>query len=200
MTFLCYKLCDLPADSAAQALLDASELAAYAQRGDTFLKTRSTLKRELARRLDTPASELHLSMTEHGKPILPGSPLHFNLSHSAEHLCIAFHSSPVGVDIQLSRPKAATERLAARIMCPQQLQAWRARGATAAEFFDCWCTAEALVKQAAATIWQAQQFPFLWYPGRIQPLFAGAPHVRLFTPADGYHGAVAYHPSPSEQA
>ena len=200
MTYLCYKLSDLPADSEAQALLDANELAAYAQRGDTYLKTRSTLKRELARRLGVNAAELHLRTTEHGKPILPDSPVHFNLSHSGDLLCIAFHDTPIGVDIQTIRPKAATERLAARIMCPQQLEAWKRRGASPTEFFDCWCTAEALVKQAAATIWQALQFPFLWYPGRIQPLYDGAPCIKLFTPAEGYCGAVAYHPSSPLQA
>ncbi len=192
MTYLCYKLSTLPATAAEEALLDASERAAFASRGNTYLRCRACLKRELARILDTTPENLRFTTGPHGKPELPHSPLHFNQSHSGELLCLAFHSAPIGVDIEKQRPKAASERVAARIMCSQQLAAWKARGADVGEFFDCWCAAEALVKHAGLSIWQATEFPFLWVAGHIRPLYTPAPDIRLFSPAPGYHGAIAY--------
>lgn len=199
MTYLCYRLSSLPATDAEKALLDTAELDSLTSRGSNYLRSRACLKRELARRLNTTPETLSFTIGPHGKPELPQSPLHFNQSHSGELLCLAFHDAPIGVDIERHRPKAATERLASRIMCPQQLAAWQTRGAQAAEFFDCWCAAEALVKHAGLSIWHAGNFPFLWVAGHIRPLFDAAPTLQLFTPAPGYYGAIAYTPIPATE-
>ncbi len=193
MDYLCYRLNNLPSEITNLELLDAAERASYAQRGEPYLKTRCLLKRELARRLHLPIREIRFTITEHGKPELPGSGLHFNLSHTADLLCLAFHNAPVGIDIQQLRPTSANRRLAGKIMCDRQLAAWQKRGESVAEFFSCWCTAEALVKHAGATIWQALDFPFLYHPTEeIEALFSTAPTIRLFTPQAGFQGAVAY--------
>lgn len=142
--------------------------------------------------LHRPPESLIFTYSKLGKPQLADSELHFNQSHSGDYLCLAVHNAPIGVDIQQIRPTSATKRLAERLMHPQQLQAWQTRGSTPGEFFACWCAAEALVKHAAASIWHAQNYPFLWQGGHIRPLFDHAPEVRLFTPAPGYCGAVAY--------
>ena len=59
------------------------------------------------------------------------------------------------------------------------------------DFFASWCVAEALVKHAGATVWQAREFPFLYHHGRVETLFEGAPNIKIFSPAAGYCGAVA---------
>lgn len=77
-------------------------------------------------------------------------------------------------------------------MCDEQLAGFISRGCPETEFFICWCTAEALVKHAGDTMWQARKYPFVYYPGRIACRFSGAPAIHLFTPMPGYQGAVAY--------
>lgn len=198
MDYLCYRLSELPPQAVALSLLSPAEQQQYAQRPYSSLAARCLLKQELARRLKQEAHHIELIINEHGKPALPDNSLHFNLSHSGDLLCLAFHHAPVGVDIQQLRPRAATPRLAKKIMCSRQLSDWMARGADVGEFFACWCAAEALVKHAGATVWQAREFPFLYADGHIEPQFHGAPDVRLFSPAAGYCGAVASEKSESE--
>lgn len=173
-------------------LLNEEERAQYARRGETYLLVRYLLKRELSRRTGLPPQELHWRYSSTGKPLLDGCP--FNISHSGDYLCLAFHHRAIGVDIERIRPSRVRKALAARFMHPEQQEAFLSRGGTPEEFFSCWCAMEALVKQAAATVWQAQDFPFLFKNGRIHPLFENAPQVELFEPAPGYCGAVAFHP------
>lgn len=172
--------------------LDATESAAYAQRGERYLLTRSLLKRELSRLSGIPAEDIRFTYTEHGKPEFAAQA--FNLSHSADLLCLAFHHRAIGVDIQLMREPKRMHLIARRIMCTEQWQAWQDRGCPTAEFFACWCAAEALVKLHGGTIWQASSFPFLYSHGRIIPRYDNAPQVETFIPAAGYCGAISYLP------
>ncbi|MBR2127046.1 MAG: 4'-phosphopantetheinyl transferase superfamily protein [Akkermansia sp.] len=198
MDYLCYRLSELPPHAADLNLLPPVEQQQYAQRPYSSLVARCLLRQELARRLHRTLSDIELTTNAHGKPSLLHNELHFNLSHSGDLLCMAFHHAPVGVDIQQLRPRTATQRLAERMMCRQQLSRWLDGGADVGEFFACWCAAEALVKHAGATVWQAREFPFLYRHGRIEPLFTGAPVVKLFSPAAGYCGAVAVERRDSE--
>lgn len=180
----------MKAGKADLALLDERERQIHKARGDRYLLVRALLKRELSRRTGIPAEKIRFSYTPNGKPVMPG--IHFNLSHSGNQLCLAFHDKPIGVDIQQIRPHAPVTKLAPRIMCPEQLELFLNRGAGTQEFFYCWCIAESLVKQAASTIWQAPRYPFLYHNGAPSPLFSPAPQIELFSPAPGYCGAIAY--------
>lgn len=176
------------------AALDAEEQQTYARRGLPYLQERTLLRRELARLSGIPAEDIRFTYSEHGKPEFAPQP--FNLSHSGQLLCLAFHHSAVGVDIEHMRPRTGLARPAKRIMCARQLAAWQERGCPLQEFYTCWCTAEAVIKLYGSSIWQAQQYPFLYHPGdkpHIELLWSGAPTVQIFTPAEGYAGAVAYH-------
>lgn len=192
MDYLCYKLSELPPGTADLSQLPVEEQELCTRRGRAYLLTRCLLRQELARRLNTAPQSIKLEYSQHGKPGLPGHPLHFNLSHSADLLCLAFHHAPVGIDVQELRPRTVSERLAERIMCPKQLKKWQQRGKSPEEFFTCWCIAEALVKHAASTIWQAKDYPFLIHESHVQTLYENAPTLRVFHPAPGYLGAVAY--------
>lgn len=200
MTLLYYRLSSLPCSTAEQAVLAPEEWAAAQKRGSNYIRTRAVLRRELADRLGCPPQEIAFVYSEHGKPALPENPLYFNLSHSGDLLCLALHHAPIGVDVQQIRPHSVSARLAERIMCPAQLEAWQARGEQPQEFFDCWCAAEALVKHAGDTIWQAAaHHPFLWHNGHIRPLNTESPQVQLISPASGYCGAVAFSTSEPPQ-
>jgi len=190
MDYLCYNLAVPHAGMDRVSLLDERERQVFARRGNMYLLERNLLKHELARRTGRPPESIRLVLSPHGKPLLEG--LHFNLSHSGDWLCLAFHDAPVGVDIQEIRRDVCMEALARRIMCAEQWEGFMSRGARAEEFYACWCAAEAFSKHAAGTIWQVRSYPFLYQEGRIKPLFGHAPVAELFSPAPGYCGAVAY--------
>lgn len=190
MHYLVYNLRRTQAPLLAPEELDPTEQAAYARRGAPYLLERSLLKHELARLTGTPAREIRFTYTEHGKPTWHGC--HFSISHSGEWLCLAFHHSPIGVDIEHIRPRPRLASVAARIMSPQQLAAWEQRGCHAAEFYACWCTAEAIIKLRGDTMWHAPRYPFTYIPGGgIRADFAPAPQVELFEPAPGFAAALA---------
>lgn len=196
MDYLLFRLDALPEGEL--TLLDEAEQAQYAARGESFLRVRSQLKRELALRTGKAAGDLRFTYSPAGKPLCAEQD--FNLSHSGELLCMAFHGGPVGVDIQQHRALSHLRSVAERILSEEQLAALELFGFPPQEFFDCWCTAEALVKWAGDSIFHARRYPFIYDGGRIRPLFDGAPRVQLFRPAEGYSGAVAYGGCPGENA
>lgn len=196
MHYLVYHLPSVTVELLSPQNLDARERAAYAARGESYLTMRSLLKRELARLTGQAAEEIRFTYGAHDKPELATQ--HFNISHSGEMYCMAFHHTEVGVDIEQMRTRQNLPALARRIMCAEQHAAWVSRGCMAEEFYDCWCAAEAVIKLYGASIWQAQQYPFLHRSGSICPLFDHAPSIELFSPAAGYRGAIAYHPTLSE--
>ncbi len=190
MDYLLYNLDTLSATPEDTELLDAHELEQYASRGEKYLIARALLKKELSRRSSIPAHLIHFEYNAHGKPTWPQQ--HFNISHSAHWLCLAFHHAPVGVDIQQIRPVRRLEELAPRIMCAQQLERFREAGASLEEFFTCWSIAEALVKLHGATIWEAGNYPYIYSHGRVSLLEESETvRVQLFTPAPGFCGAIA---------
>lgn len=172
--------------------LDPREQEAYAVRGEKFLRERSILKRELSRLTGLPIPQICLRYSEHGKPECEQQP--FNLSHSGDLLCIAFHHRRVGVDIERIRPRCHMHEVARRIMSPEQWRAWQDRGGVVREFYVCWCAAEALAKWCGGSVLSARERPFLYLDERIEPCFPGAPLVEIFDPAPDFVGAVAYEP------
>ena len=190
MDYQVYRLSE-PSLRELPCILDAEEELLAARRGEQFRFIRSLLKRELAGRCGMVAADIHLDYGPHGKPCFRQA--EFNLSHSGDCLCMAFHHTPIGVDVEQIRRRPMS-RLAPRFMAPEQLEAFLSRGSNTEEFFFCWCAAEALVKQAGDTIWNVQEYPFRYECGEIIPLFGNAPQVQLFSPLPGYCGAVAYHP------
>lgn len=188
--YLAYRFDELPQEIADVSLLDTAEQAVYAKRGVFYLLERCLLKREIARRLGITPADVRLQLGGLGKPHFPG--IHFNLSHSAGLLCLAFHHAPIGVDIECMRPRKRIHGLAARIMSPEQLRYFTERGCPTDEFYACWCSAEALVKHAGLGIGCAKRFPFLYRQGNICMQGDTLRAVELFTPAPGFQGAMAY--------
>ncbi len=190
MDYLLYDLDKLQAAPEDELLLDSHESEQYAKRGEKYLITRALLKKEIARRLHTNAADITFSYNEHGKPFL--TDIHFNISHSANMLCFAFHRAPIGVDIQQIRPVKRMQQLASRIMSPPQWKQFRASDTQETDFFTCWCIAEALVKLHGSGIWYAEQYPYRYENGRAT-ISAALPSVsiHLFSPAPGFCGAIA---------
>lgn len=197
MDYLVYNLAELSPTPEDAALLSCEESEQAAARGARFTLIRTLLKRELSRRTGVPPQQIRFSRGPHGKPFWAPQP--FNISHSGDLLCLAFHHGDVGVDIERIRPRTRLLSLATRIMAPEQFEAFTQRGCLLPEFFACWCTAEALVKHAGDTLWNARSYPFLYLPPTgadvapyIRPLFPSPPHIHLFSPAPTFAGAVVF--------
>lgn len=189
MDYLIYKLSALPADAADLQLLPRHEQESAVRRGNHYALIRTILRQELARRTGLSPSAINFTYGKHGKPYLHEQA--FNISHSGDCLCLAFHHAEIGVDVERMRPRHF-DSLADRFMCPAQFDAFRAGGSRIEDFYACWSAAEALIKHAGDTMWNARSYPFILQHGRINCLFDNAPLVQLFTPMPGYSGAVAY--------
>lgn len=189
MDYLIYNLAEISSSVAEPDLLPPDEQAMAARRGPRFALIRTLLRRELARRTGISAHDINFEYGEHGKPECATQS--FNISHSGDCLCLAFHHRAIGVDVEQIRARNY-QTLAARFMAAEQYDAFCTRGCRQDEFFACWCAAEALVKHAGDTMWNARNYPFIYAQGRIHCTFDNSPEVQLFTPMPGYCGAVAF--------
>lgn len=116
---------------------------------------RVALRAILARYLACEPDAILFRKGEHGKLSLPGAPLQFNFSHSAELALLAIaRDAELGVDLEFPTPErpflklserffAASEAEAIRQLPPEQL---------CAAFYRCWTRKEALLKGLGAGI------------------------------------------------
>jgi 4'-phosphopantetheinyl transferase len=102
----------------------------------------------LARYLDRAPATLRFDYGPRGKPLLPGTPLSFNLSHSADRALLAVtREARLGVDIERIRP-VDHERIARRFFAPAEAARLAAlpERRRAAAFFAGWTRKEAFMK------------------------------------------------------
>lgn len=186
MNYRCYKMSDLYWDDEAASILaeDERNFPLFRQ------KIRRLLRLEIATLTHQQPQHIHFRYNEQGKP--ETELIHFNVSHTADWVCLAFHHMPIGVDIQNKRHHFNALRIAPRIMCAEQLTIFRDKGCPEDDFYRCWCIAEALVKQAGDSIWNAKKYPFILDGNQVVPCYQGAPRIELFNHAPDYYGAVAY--------
>ncbi|MFM9371358.1 4'-phosphopantetheinyl transferase family protein [Streptomyces sp. Da 82-17] len=143
-------------DPADLALLDADERA-RAERlrrpADRLLHVaaHALLRRVLGARLDRDPAGLRFVREPcpgcggpHGRPALPGAPVHFSLSHSGGLALIALAERPVGVDLELLADAALVTDVAAGLH-PYERAALAADPAPSA-FTRCWTRKEAYLK------------------------------------------------------
>lgn len=191
MNYLIYQLSDLSPEKISTTSLSQEELTEASRRGGNYAIIRALLRQEIARRSQTTPDAIVFEYGPHGKPHC--NIQHFNISHSGDCLCMAFHDAAVGVDVERIRTRDF-KALGKRFMCPEQWDNFCARSCPENEFFACWTAAEALVKHAGDTMWNARLYPFIYRSGHIDCQFENAPLLQLFTPLPGYAGAIAYTP------
>jgi 4'-phosphopantetheinyl transferase len=94
----------------------------------------------------------------HGKPVLADHPdLWFNLSHTESFAMLAVAAGArVGVDIEIERPRARLDRLAARVLSDDEHAEWSqvAPGRRIDAFLARWTAKEAYLKAIGEGIWQ----------------------------------------------
>ncbi|MHC0433722.1 4'-phosphopantetheinyl transferase family protein [Streptomyces sp. O3] len=83
----------------------------------------------------------------HGRPVVPGSTLHFSLSHSGDLSLLAFAGAPVGIDVE-AVPTAETVAEAAEVLHPREAAELAALCAAErpASFAEIWTRKEAYLK------------------------------------------------------
>lgn len=169
-----------------------------------FVASRGLLRLVLARYTGRAPAELSFELGAHGKPALSpefgDGTIGFNLSHSHDLLlCAVSLRRAVGVDIELVRPLAGIDRMAARVLSDGEMAAWQALPAEDKPpvFFATWTRKEALVKglgeRLAATF---ARVDVSMAPGQQSvgvPGQHGRPAWRIYPlpVAPGYAGAVA---------
>jgi len=95
---------------------------------------------------------------EQGKPFFPTLPhLHFNLSHTKGFSLCALSDSPVGVDIEVLRPRQ--EKLWRYCLNEEEYIAFRASGGGWEEFYRLWTLKEAWCKYLGQPLGQPRNWP-----------------------------------------
>ena len=119
MDYLVYQISEMPPAERFAGVLSHDELEMARSRGEDYARIRGVLRQELARRCHCAAHEIVFTYGAHGKPSC--SHQHFNISHSGDCLCLAFHHADIGVDVERIKPRDF-DSLAARFMVPEQLE------------------------------------------------------------------------------
>jgi len=157
----------------------------------------------LAAALGCPPRDIRLTTGPHGKPYLPGAPLHFNLSHSGSLCLIALcPEREVGIYVeQLDRTTDALD-LARRFFHPREVAALEAlpEPARHSAFMRLWVCKEAYVKARGGGLSMGLDrfaVPLLMRAGNTARVVAGEPadslgwFVQTVDPAPGYVAALA---------
>lgn len=114
----------------------------------------TALRRELADRLDTVPAAVALTCADcpvcggpHGRPSVPGDPLHFSLSHAGDLVLLAFAAAAVGVDVEKQpEPSVVADVSRALHRREQDELAALPEDRRPAAFARCWTRKEAYLK------------------------------------------------------
>ncbi|MFC4496226.1 4'-phosphopantetheinyl transferase family protein [Streptomyces ovatisporus] len=130
--------------------------AAFRQRADRdrYHVAHTALRRELAARLGTTPAAVPLSRADcpvcggpHGRPSVPGDPLHFSLSHAGDLVLLAFADAPVGADVEQEQEPSVVTEVAGALHPREQIElAALPEGERGAAFARCWTRKEAYLK------------------------------------------------------
>jgi 4'-phosphopantetheinyl transferase len=120
----------------------------YAHHRRRFVAARVALRRVLADYLAQPPEALAFSYSPQGKPLLPGTGLHFNLSHSGPMALLAVARRRVGVDVEQIDPSRALPSIAMRFFSAREVAAFLSLPpeARVEGFFNAWTRKEAYIK------------------------------------------------------
>jgi 4'-phosphopantetheinyl transferase len=159
---------------------------------------RAVLRYLLSRHLTVRPEAFRFELQEYGKPFLPQSDIHFNVSHSGEVVAIALAANEVGVDIEAKHRIPEIAAIAARFFSKEEAERVSAASDATDEFFRIWTMKEAIVKAAG----QGLGLPLDRFtvpssaPSPRPAILIGRPIVADWCVVetevlDGYYGAVA---------
>jgi 4'-phosphopantetheinyl transferase len=160
---------------------------------------RAVLRHLLSRHFGVEPQAFRFELRENGKPFLPQSEIHFNVSHSGEVVAIALAVNELRVDIEAKHRIPEIAAIAGRFFSKDEAERVCAATDTTAEFFRIWTMKEAVVKASG----QGLGLPLDCFTVPSSPP-APRPVISVSLPPtaadwfvvetevqDGYYGAVA---------
>ena len=114
-----------------------------------FIRGRAFLRETLARFCGRAASDVSLTIGEDGKPLVQGSPVAFNLSHSGDVAVLGIAPMrEIGVDVECFDRRVECVALARRYFAPSEITAIEELEGSAQRelFFRLWTSKEAAMK------------------------------------------------------
>ncbi|NBV42009.1 4'-phosphopantetheinyl transferase superfamily protein [bacterium] len=166
------RIIDLPGNSPDLAPMDLAELASLSesevQRAAAmppyakarFIRMRSALREILGDRLGIEPAGVPITINAMGKPYILGSPVHFNISHTADMGLIAVGEKPVGIDIEKQTNRPNMRAIAQRIFHPEELKRIEQTDGVLRQksFFEIWTRKEAAIKCIGGSVFQGREF------------------------------------------
>lgn len=196
------RVSELAAEAAAAAhTLDTSErqrLTSLRRAADRerYLVAHVTLRSLLGERLGIPPASVVIARQPcagcagpHGRPVVPGDPVHFSLSHAGDRVLIALARTAVGVDVEEVPAASAAEEVLS-LLHPREHAELEAvlSGERAVAFARCWVRKEAYLKATGAGL---TEHPSVTYLGSgVQPAHPPGWHVTDVRVDPGYAAAV----------
>lgn len=121
---------------------------------DRYHVAHTALRHELAARLGTTPAAVPLTRADcpvcggpHGRPSVPGDPLHFSLSHAGDLVVLAFAGAAVGVDVEQEQEPSVVTEVARALHPREQIElAALPEAERGVAFARCWTRKEAYLK------------------------------------------------------
>ena len=113
-----------------------------------YIISHAYLRRVLAQQLACKPLDLVFEKNAQGKPLLPESPIQFNLSHSGDYALIALSDALVGIDIERHKPAKDVLAIAQRYFTSAEYLYIKDQDDqnNISTFYDIWSMKEAYVK------------------------------------------------------
>lgn len=162
---------------------------------DKFLLERTILKQLLSRATGISQEFLSLEYNAKGKPYLPNSSLHFNLSHSCNMLAIALSDTEVGVDIEYMKPRPVS-RIAESFFQEEQSRNILDSGDSLQNFYSHWVIMESWAKWHGESLLERRSTGFCLLRDKTilletTPPAPVLPEIGVLSPAKNFLLAIA---------
>ncbi len=162
-----------------------------------WIAARVLLRRTLGEHLGCAPSSLTFTYSEHGKPVIEGDPIRFNLSHSGDlAVCAITRTAEIGIDVEHVRAIDGIEDLFRSISSVREYSAFLllAPAEKTRAFFETWTVKEACVKAKGTGLTAPlAQIEVLRHGDARQAITSGPDSWSVFTfrPQPRYMGALA---------
>jgi len=174
---------------------------------DEFLSSRGILRIILSLYTGKDPDRIKLGSTSAGKPILPGSPIEFNVSHSRDmFICGISVKSKIGLDIQEVYSISSLDKIVSNYLSPaeyQYLENLQSSDMRQDHFFAIWTAKEAYLKAVGDGIKENfNQVSLIPDSADLRTFHLSLPEstreeinwkIKSIDFGQGYVGALAYH-------
>lgn len=147
----------------------------FARARDRYVNGRSALRVLLAKYLAILPQEVIFTYSPSAKPLLPNSPVSFNLAHSENHALVAItENARVGIDIEVPRFLEDLTSVAEFSFSEGEFRRWR-NLKEVGSFYRCWTRKEAYLKATGDGIAQRlKTFEVSFEPADSPAILSGA--------------------------